>query len=542
MQAIQAMVNPRLLTKANRLFTGTLTGRIIEILQNARRAGATKVVINNHDGLVTVRDDGKGVDDFAKLLDLGGSNWEDPLESSEDPAGVGLFCLAPRRVTIRSQGRIATIDGDGWTGKPVEIATDPRPQPGTILEFEDEPWSKDAVEPYAVFTGLDVVVDNQRCARAPFVSEHAAHHPELGCRIEVRERGDLHPWHEACERSNFQFHNALINFHGQVVAFDHHPVGEHHLHFLVDLTGEPTSIRLMLPARTQVVENGAFTQLKDALQLESFQFLQRRGRHALPYSEFLYARRRDIELPEATPTFRVGLLAGGDPPDPVEVKMPEGFPLTSCYRFDPNDPEGAETEEANAHLLAALGEFDEPFVPVDIRPRYDGYSWAKLPTISRVEVRAGKQLHSTAVWSGTLTCMDSLVITVPTSDGKVFSSPVCMALAPRPGEAPSWADDKVLVTPMAEQRLRAAEIWYHLGGFWDEGDSYETQECNFEDELARFWMSLRGSDEQLRRDLLSAMTGAPPAWKSVKIHANGKVRIRFANCTAKTISPPSSPH
>ena len=41
METIQAKVNPRLLGKANRLFTGTIEGRIIEILQNARRAGAT---------------------------------------------------------------------------------------------------------------------------------------------------------------------------------------------------------------------------------------------------------------------------------------------------------------------------------------------------------------------------------------------------------------------------------------------------------------------------------------------------------------------
>ncbi len=41
-ETIQAKVNPKLLSKANRLFTGTLDGRIIEILQNSRRAGATK--------------------------------------------------------------------------------------------------------------------------------------------------------------------------------------------------------------------------------------------------------------------------------------------------------------------------------------------------------------------------------------------------------------------------------------------------------------------------------------------------------------------
>src|SRR3989304_3898830 len=84
MQTIQAMVNPRLLTKANRLFTGTLEGRVIEILQNARRAGATQVSITNlSDGTICVRDNGGGIDDFARLLDLGGSGWDDALESSE---------------------------------------------------------------------------------------------------------------------------------------------------------------------------------------------------------------------------------------------------------------------------------------------------------------------------------------------------------------------------------------------------------------------------------------------------------------------------
>ena len=55
---ICAKVNPRLLTKADRLFTGTIDGRIIEILQNARRAGAREVRISNKDGFVTIQDNG----------------------------------------------------------------------------------------------------------------------------------------------------------------------------------------------------------------------------------------------------------------------------------------------------------------------------------------------------------------------------------------------------------------------------------------------------------------------------------------------------
>jgi len=88
MEIIRAQVNERLLSKAERLFTGAVAGRIIEILQNARRAGATEVHIINSDGQVTVRDNGRGIVDFAVLLDLGRSDWDDRTEYAEDPAGV----------------------------------------------------------------------------------------------------------------------------------------------------------------------------------------------------------------------------------------------------------------------------------------------------------------------------------------------------------------------------------------------------------------------------------------------------------------------
>ena len=149
------------------------------------------------------------------------------------------------------------------------------------------------------------------------------------------------------------------------------------------------------------------------------------------------ARELGIELPEATPTFSAGLLSGGDSPEPVEVVLPKDFPLAKCYRFDPNLKDGEESDEANVHLLAALGIFDAPFVPVSIHGRYDGYSWAKLPSIGKVEVSFGKELHSGWLWAGTLTCVDSIAITAHASDGCAFSSRVCMVKAPeQPKKAP----------------------------------------------------------------------------------------------------------
>ena len=202
MKTIQAQVNPRLLTKANRLFTRVAIRRIIEILQNARRAGATEVEITNEAGIVMVRDNGLGIGDFSRLLDLGGSGWEDTFEQSEDPAGVGLFCLAPRKVSVRSRGSMACIGGDDWTGNPVEIREDPEPIEGTLLRFQDEEWTMAAVERLAVFTGMRVTVDGQPCAQERFVTEAATHCPALGCRIEVCEYENLPARHRSVRRTH----------------------------------------------------------------------------------------------------------------------------------------------------------------------------------------------------------------------------------------------------------------------------------------------------------------------------------------------------
>ena len=539
MKTIQATVNVGLLSKATRLFTGTREGRIIELLQNARRAGATEVAITNKDGYVTVRDNGRGIDNFANLLDLGGSGWEDALESSEDPAGVGVFCLAPRKVTIRSQGKMVTIEGDGWTGLPVTILDDAQPVQGTVLRFEDEPWESSAVDLHAVFCGMQVTVDGQACPKLPFLSAQATAHPELGCRIEVREPGDLNTWHHSCERRQRHCDNALVSFHGQMVAFDCHPVSEHGLHYLIDMTDEPTGIRLMLPARTRLVENEAFEALKQALELEAFRYVQRRGHHQLPYKDYLRARELGVDLPEAKPTYTVGLLGHSDPPDPVEVVMPKDFPLAKCYRVDPNVKDGDESDEANVHLLAALGTFDSPFVVVDIRRAYDGYSWAKLPTIGKVEVSVGETLYKSYMWSGELACVSSLTITAHASDGRVLSSPVRMAMALAPPEqASTWVADQVLVTSEAEQRLASREIWHHLGGWSDEGDTYDTQQFYFEQELNRFWAHVVGPDEHLRRNIVASLAGIQPEWESVTISSDGTVTVQYTDGAEKTLEPP----
>lgn len=535
-QTIQAKVSEKLLTKGNRLFTGTLDGRVIEILQNSRRAGATHVNIVNKDGFVTVCDNGSGIDDFTKLLNLGDSNWDDAMEMAEDPAGVGVFCLAPREVTICSGNRKVCITKKGWIGEPVKIQENSDSARGTILVFKDEPWQFDTVEKHAVFTGLTVTVDGRQCGREQFCSETTVNYPALGCRIEVRPKKTLNKWHERF-RSGYYSKDILVNFHGQVVAFSYSPVSESELTFLVDMTAEPTGIRLMLPARTRLIENKAFEELKAAIEVEAYRFIQKRGSQKLPFAEYKRAEELGIKLPEAEPVFEAGLLYD-DVVEPIEVVMPKDFPLSKCYRLSKGCMDACETNEANVHLLAAMGKFKEPFVPVRIRPAYEGYSWANLPTADKVEVTVGKELGSEGVWNETLVAVDSLQIIVHTSDKKVFKSNVLMAVLEQPREKRSWYCMNVYVTLDARSQLSSTDIWFHCGGWNDEGDTYDTQLYYFEQELEEFWAAIIGPGEYLHSKIRSCLFGIVEDWKRVTFEEDETLTILYKDGTEKVYKSP----
>ena len=537
MEVIKAQVNPKLLSKAERLFTGTREGRIIEILQNARRAGATEVHITNKNDQVTVQDNGRGITDFSALLDLGRSEWDQSLEMAEDPAGVGIFCLAPPEVCIRSGHKVVTFTEQTWRGEPVPVQETDNPVQGTVLSFRDDPWLFEIVEKHAVFSGLKVFVDGRSCAREPFVSELAVLHPELGCRIEVRERTKLSQWHGQWKQ-NWHADIVLVNFHGQVVSFTYAPVGEY-LQYLVDLTGDPTGIRMMLPARTQLVENEALGLLQAAIEKEAFRYIQRRGSHQLKFREYCRAKELGIALPEAEPAFRPGLLSG-KPTEPVEVTKPDDWPLAQCYRLSPACREESEHSEANVHLLSALGKCGNPFIVVDISSDYDGYSWSKLPVVDRVQVLAGKELARAYLCCETLVAVESLEITAYTSDGRIFRSLVPMAVRELPPDEgrQRWTTIDVLVTLAARDELAPSDIWFHLGGWSEDGDTYDTQLESFEKELNLFWADLMGPGEYLRLRLFECLGEFNLKWQAVNIEANGKVWINYKDGTAQMLQPP----
>lgn len=531
MEHIHAKVSNRLLQKASRLFTGSLQGRMIELLQNARRAGATQVEMTNTKGRISVRDNGSGIDDFSKLLELGDSHWDETMEAAEDPAGVGLFCLAPRELTVRSHGKKMVIAPNGWTGDAVEIVKDEFTD-GTELIFSDEKWDWESVQKHASFSGMAVTVDGKKCHKQSFCSRKARPYPRLGCLIEICPYDKLSQYHRTW-RGGFYEDTVLVNFHGQVITDSFQPVSRE-LIALVELTGEPTGIRLMLPARTALYENEALAELKAAIEIEMYRFIQQQGEHTLSYEKYLRAKKLGISLQESQPVFSVGVL-GGDSPEPIEIFQPDDFPLEKCYRVNPELRKASETHVANVHLLAALGQFDTPFVPVTISSCYEGYGWAKLPTVDKVEVKVGKVLGQSSNWSGDWIAVESLKITVRASDGKVFSSKVSMALVPPDrNDSENWGED-VYLTTEAQKHIGASEIWYHQGGYSDDGDTYDTQLAYFEKELDLFWSNIIGPGQFLRQQILESLFGLTIDWQRIIVDVDKTVTLQMKDGSEKVL-------
>jgi hypothetical protein len=87
---------------------------VSELMQNARRAGASYVAIEYAPSrnLLSVRDDGCGIADFQPLLTIGESGWQTPGIEAEHPFGQGFSqCFyTARHCTVRSMGKEISFD------------------------------------------------------------------------------------------------------------------------------------------------------------------------------------------------------------------------------------------------------------------------------------------------------------------------------------------------------------------------------------------------------------------------------------------------
>ena len=185
--AIHARVGTSAIDKVTRMFSAGLSDIFTEILQNSRRAGATRLKAtieqDNDTTRVTLADDGVGIADPAVLLTFGESGWKDGIAEAEDPAGLGLLSLSRRGCTLRwrtpgpdkTPGYRLALEPAHFLGRDAAhvVVDDSAPWPhGTSVTFEatEAPHTVRAfLETAALHYPLPVTIGGEAVKRRAFL-------------------------------------------------------------------------------------------------------------------------------------------------------------------------------------------------------------------------------------------------------------------------------------------------------------------------------------------------------------------------------------
>lgn len=149
---LQLRVNERALISNLRLaFSSEEETWIKELLQNARRAGASAIhiTVEPETSTITFEDDGCGIQNLQHILTVAESGWSKDLLDSEKPYGMGFLSslFAAKEITIASQGKMVTFDTDA------------------ILKFQDVKVSlsqKSAYSTTIILSGVTHLPDQRR--------------------------------------------------------------------------------------------------------------------------------------------------------------------------------------------------------------------------------------------------------------------------------------------------------------------------------------------------------------------------------------------
>lgn len=499
---VRARVSAAAIGKVTRMFSGSLDDILTELLQNARRAGATTIAVSasSEPGpKIIIADNGKGIANPQALLSLGESDWQSAATLREDPAGMGFFSLAGRATTIISSTggeafRLAIPD-DGWTGERelcVEAAT--RERGTTIVFAASEDWLRHlggAIERASRYLPVAVTLDGVAQARKGFLDGAVRVKRAGGLAIGVFPR-------------SFATHEAQINFHGLTIRhriFSLVETDHSHWSARIDIIDAP-ELQLVLPARKELVENPHSLALDTLVKTAIFEAIRERGHHCLTKKDWDDAAALGVELPEADSLLTPWQpdmadeyfgVARENPVEPASDAL-----LVPC--FDPADAQMFH------RALALAG--DPPFAQLlDARPAYQGYRWydalASISDCRAVLSRDGDVLTPEAIkpLSDAANRIDDAMLDVILSSGGVTHLSLDLYLADDPDCYGSADEMIVLVTGSTE--LSPGELADYITNtgfsFCEDGDagSYNDQRDHYEQAaLHRAFECLKSGDER----------------------------------------------
>lgn len=388
-KVITAAVHPRILEKTDRLFTNDDESVFVELIQNARRAGASSIELTIEEGksgqancTVTIHDNGQGIADFQDLLTLGGSGWSDDTQAREDPAGMGFFSLCRSEVQVASGHQSAKISPAVFSGKEVaEVQQTVEFVPGTRLRFNRSSGKQSleaALRRATEFCPITVTLAGCPLPQHDFLE--GALYREMIEGIEVGFAPSFTNAYHSYGDTNWNFYGARLKHPLPSVSGYLPPdtvcPGSLHVRCNVFDTGK---VKLQLPDRRAIIEDEFFLEFQRKVRAAGYRFLETQSQHALPFRNWQEAKDLGVTLPEAA--FLLTTWHAEPPDDGVDRLF--GYPaqkllsdiasvvLVSANVDDPFTFEGAL--ESGARIEGQLYQENRSFV---------GYAWYdKLPRI-----------------------------------------------------------------------------------------------------------------------------------------------------------------
>ena len=565
--SIRARVHDGAIDRVTRFFDATLAGAFIELIQNARRAGATRMGVvteaipeaETTGGIrVTVTDDGNGIADPAVLLSFGESGWDEDIARREDPAGIGVYALSKRGCTVSSRARGPLLDlAPGWRvaltpgcflGKEeaAVVETDAPWPHGTVISFvahETLPTIEGALAGAARHCPLPVTFNGETLERKAFLD--GAVHAETwrGLAFGVfRDRLS-------------GFNTSDLNFHGLTLAV--------RLPSVEAVEGGTFSVRadihscpeleLVLPARKEAVQTPFLDEMRKASRLAIYRAMAA----AVPAPRIArkdHERAADagIALPEPPAELRRWKPGTADFDDWRDV--PPFAPVGTdslVMAVDPETPDAQAFWRAaeRARIAGRLFEGDT---------RFEGYAWydalARVRDLRIDIARAGvthpldalrvpdRDSSDPATAPGvpdTLDRPDAIHMHVHILRGneppETMTVPADIAFV---GEDGAWiADARPLVTgdshltPVQLKQLLHAS--YFSPSDDADSDSYDTQSARFDEDAMHMALKLLATEDEARKHTIAEAVWREIFWVmprdrevSIKV-SGGKVAVEF---------------
>ena len=546
---IRARIHESAIKRVTRTFAATLTDAFSEILQNSRRAGATRVRValtgpaDSGPLTVTVTDDGAGIADAGVLLSFGENGWNEDLVAAEDAAGMGMLSLARRGCTVSSRPRAG--NGQPAPGWRVELL------PEHFLGEAEAQVQPDDTAPYPCGTAVTFKTSESENADTvrqaigtaawhyplPVVFENVPATPAGGEELERRAflDGALHAerWRGIVfgvfkdRWAGFGLHDPDVNFHGLTVPVrlpSVEAVTGPRWSVAADIVNCP-ELELVLPARKEAVETPFLDEMRAAARLAIYRAMAADPDPRPSFADRKRAHEADIDIappPAELRPWRPGLADVDDWREPPR-RQPVGADalLMAC---DPEPPEAQALWRA-AERGGIAGRLFEP------DRRLEGYAW--YDAIARVAA-----IHIEVTADGRTCALDAYAPAgdVHKREQTVQQRPeairIGLAVTPREGprrildldadlafagEAWCWAADAhPLVTPDSDlepwQLAQLTRAGFFSASDDADADSWETQRTAFETEALHAATKLLVSDDEARRTSIADAVARDLFW------------------------------